>query len=188
MITDRGGGGGRSLVSVYDGPSALTWGRLVTAWEPRATVIAVLIVTAAVYLLAARRLRRRGDDWAVGRSLAFVVGGLGTIAWAVLGWMGVYDDTLFWVHMAQHMALSMVAPIFLALGAPVTLALRTLPPRPRRGLAAALHSRLARILINPLVGFALLFGTPFVLYFTGLYEATLRNDLLHEWMHVHFVL
>src|SRR5436309_11156745 len=27
-------GDGRSLVSVYDGPPALTWGRLVTAWEP----------------------------------------------------------------------------------------------------------------------------------------------------------
>ena len=39
------------------------------------------------------------------------------------------------VHMVQHMVLSMVAPIFLALGAPVTLALRTLPARPRRRAA-----------------------------------------------------
>jgi putative copper resistance protein D len=173
---------------VYDGPPALTWGRLVTAWEPRVTVIALLIATAAVYLLAVRRLRRRGDDWAVGRSLAFVVGGLGTIAWAVLGWMGVYDDTLFWAHMAQHMALSMVAPIFLALGAPVTLALRTLPPRPRSWLRRALHSLPAKILINPLVGFALVFGTPFVLYMTGLYQETLQHDWLHNLAHVHFVL
>jgi putative copper resistance protein D len=173
---------------VYDGPPALTWVRLVTAWEPRATVLLALVVAAAVYLAAAQRLRRRGDPWAVGRDIAFVVGGLGTIAWATLGWMGVYDDSLFWVHMAQHMTLSMVAPIFLALGAPVTLALRTLPPRPRGWLRRTLHSLPAKIVINPLVGFALVFGTPFVLYMTGLYQETLQHDWLHNLLHVHFVL
>jgi putative copper resistance protein D len=90
--------------------------------------------------------------------------------------------------MVQHMVLSMVSPIFLALGAPVTLVLRTLPARPRRRLVAVLRSRVAAIVINPLVGFALLFGTPFVLYFTGFYEQTLRDPLLHEWLHVHFVM
>ena len=39
----------------------------------------------------------------------------------------------------------MVAPIFLALGAPVTLALRTLPAAPRRRLLAVVHSRVARV-------------------------------------------
>ena len=41
----------------------------------------------------------------------------------------------FSVHMVQHMILMMVAPMFLALGAPVTLALRTLPARPRADAA-----------------------------------------------------
>jgi len=81
----------------------------------------------------------------------------------------------------------MLAPIFLALGAPVTLMLRTLPVGGRRRLAGALRSLPAKILINPLVGFALLFGTPFVLYFTGLYDASLRNTVLHELLHVHFI-
>src|SRR6059058_1231863 len=117
MITDRDGGGGRSLVSVYDGPPALTWGRLVTAWEPRATVVALLVVTATIYLLAVRRLQRRGDDWAVGRSLAFVVGGLGTIAWAVLGWMGVCGSTLLCVRRAVHIAIATVAPSARKIGA-----------------------------------------------------------------------
>jgi putative copper resistance protein D len=104
-----------------------------------------------------------------------------------LWWPGVYDDTLFWAHMAQHMMLSMLAPIFLALGAPITLALRVLPPGGRRRLSAALRSLPAKILINPLVGFALLFGTPFVLYFTGLYQATLQHESLHLLLHVHFL-
>jgi len=177
-----------TLVGVYDGPGPLTWGSVVTAWEPRAAVLIPLVVSGAVYLYAAQRLRARGDRWSIGRDIAFIGGGLGTIAYATLGWMGVYDDTLFWAHMAQHMVLSMVSPIFLALGAPVTLALRTLPPRPRRALKSFLTSLPAKIIINPLVGFALVFGTPFVLYETGLYQQTLMHDWLHNLLHVHFVL
>ena len=172
----------------YDGLPALTPSSAVAAWQADPVVISGLVLTAALYLWAATRLRRRGDAWPVGRDVAFLGGGLGTIALALLWWPGVYDDTLFWAHMVQHMALSMVAPVFLALGAPVTLLLRTLPARPRRSLTRALRSLPAKVVINPLVGFALLFGTPFVLYFTGLYELTLRNDVLHELLHVHFVL
>jgi cytochrome c oxidase assembly factor CtaG len=173
---------------VYDGPPPLTGLRYLTAWTPDAAVIVGLALAATAYLAASTRLRRRGDHWAVGRDIAFVGGGLGTIALATLWWPGTYDDTLFWAHMVQHMTLSMVSPIFLALGAPVTLTLRTLPAKPRRWLVRALRSLPAKIVINPLVGFALLFGTPFVLYFTGLYGDTLRNDTLHQLLHVHFVL
>lgn len=171
----------------YDGLPPLTGTRFFTAWQADPGVIVGLVLTAALYLWATTRLRRRGDHWSVGRDIAFLGGGLGTVALAVLWWPGVYDDTLFWSHMAQHMILSMVSPIFLALGAPVTLLLRTLPAGGRRRLADALHSLAAKILINPLTGFALLFGTPFVLYFTGLYELTLRHDTLHQLMHLHFV-
>ena len=80
------------------------------------------------------------------------------------------------------------ATLILALGAPVTLALRTLPARPRRWLRTVLHSLPAKIIVNPLVGFVLVFGTPFVLYDTGLYQTSLQHDWLHNLLHVHFVL
>lgn len=54
--------------------------------------------------------------------------------------------------MVQHMILSMVSPVFLALGAPITLALRTLRPPPRRQLLRVLHSRFARVVGHPLFG------------------------------------
>ncbi|HVI35020.1 MAG TPA: cytochrome c oxidase assembly protein [Gaiellales bacterium] len=172
----------------YDGPPPLTAGHALVAWEPSVAVLATVALAAVGYVTAATRLRRRGDAWPVGRDISFVLGGLGAITLATTWWPGVYDDTLFWAHMVQHMVLSMVAPIFLALGAPVTLLLRTLPARPRQRLVTVLRSRAAAVVINPLVGFALLFGTPFALYYTGLYETTLRDPLLHQWLHVHFVL
>jgi cytochrome c oxidase assembly factor CtaG len=81
----------------------------------------------------------------------------------------------------------MVTPLFLALGAPVTLALRTLPGRPRTALLALLHSRLARVLTFPPLALALFIVTPFVLYYSPLYEVTLRSALAHAFLHLHFV-
>ena len=83
------------------------------------------------YLFGVRRLRRRGDRWPVGRTVSFVGLGLGTVLVATTSGLAAYDNDLFAAHMVQHMLLSMVASVFLALGAPVTLALRTLPRAPR---------------------------------------------------------
>ncbi len=90
--------------------------------------------------------------------------------------------------MVQHMVLSMLVPMALALGAPVTLALRTLPARPRRWLLVALHSRVAKVLSFPPLTFLLYVISPWALYFSGWYAATLDSTYLHEMMHVHLVL
>ncbi len=101
--------------------------------------------------------------------------------------LGSYDTTLLSVHMVQHMLLSMVVPLFLALGAPVTLMLRTLPPRPRRLLLSLLHSRVAAVLTFPPLTFLLFVLSPWVLYFTSWYDASLRSPYVHEMMHLHLV-
>ncbi|MGW4947487.1 cytochrome c oxidase assembly protein [Actinoplanes sp. NPDC004185] len=146
-----------------------------------------LVIAGAVYLYGVHRLRQRGDHWPRGRTVAFLLGGLGSIAAVTVTGLEAYDTTLLSVHMVQHMVLSMVGPIFLALGAPVTLALRTLPAANRKMLLAVLHSGVARVLTFPLVAFGIFVANPFVLYFTGLYRATLEHAWLHEFIHVHFI-
>jgi putative copper resistance protein D len=118
----------------------------------------------------------------------FLGPGLGSIAFVTVSGIGAYDDALLSVHMVQHMVLGMIAPIFLALGAPVTLALRTLPLRPRRGLVAVLHSRVAKVLTFPLFSYGLFVATPFALYFSSLYRLTVSNSLVHQLVHLHFIL
>ena len=146
-----------------------------------------VVLAAALYLYGGRRLRARGDRWPVLRTVLFCGPGLGAVAVVTVSGLQAYDTTLLSVHMVQHMVLSMVAPIFLALGAPVTLALRTLPRRPRRALLAVLHSVPVRVLTFPLVAFGLFVVTPFALYFTDLYRLSLANGLVHEWLHLHFI-
>ncbi len=163
-------------------------GRVVTEGELVSWATLLILVTAGLFLWGVLRLRRRGDRWPVGRTLSFVVLGMGSATLATVSGLAVYDDTLLWVHMVQHMVLAMVVPLAMALGAPITLALRTLPRRPRRWLLAVLHSRVAKVLTFPPLTFTLFVLTPWALYFSGWYTATLHSDFLHEMTHFHMVL
>jgi len=166
----------------------LTPGRLLTGWVFEPVPVLLAIVAGGAYLYGVHRLRARGDAWPVGRTVSFVGLGLGSFLVATQSALAAYDAVLLSVHMVQHMILNMVVPIFLALGAPVTLALRTLPKRPRGWLLGLIHGRFARVVtFPPLAGFIFVV-TPFALYFTGWYEATLRNGYLHDVNHIHFVL
>ncbi|MFL6115505.1 MAG: cytochrome c oxidase assembly protein [Catenulispora sp.] len=171
-----------------DVPPALTVTRIFTAWSVDPWLAAVIVAVGGLYLYGVSTLTRRGDKWPIGRTVAFIGGGLGTMAVATMSVLGTYDDTLISVHMIQHMILSMVTPVFLCLGAPVTLALRVLPLVWRRRLMALLHSRFAKVVSFPLVAGILFVATPFTLYMSGWYQATLENDYLHEITHIHFVL
>ena len=161
--------------------------RLLTAWTFEPVLLAVIIVVGGLYLYGVRRLHARGDKWPVGRTVAFVGLGLGSAVIATQSALGTYDTVLLSVHMAQHMILSMLTPLAMALGAPVTLALRTLPPNPRKWLLSVLHSRVAKVLCFPMIGFTLFVLSPWALYFSGWYDATLRSTGLHDLLHVHFI-
>jgi putative copper resistance protein D len=161
--------------------------QLLTTWTLAVLPICVIAVVAALYLWGVVRLHRRGIRWPWGRTFSFVFVGLGSAVFALTSALAAYDTVLISVHMVQHMVLSMVVPIFTALGAPITLALRTLPPGPRRLLLRVLHSRVSKVLTHPLVAGTMFILNPFVLYFSGLYELSLRNPLVHDWMHLHFV-
>ncbi|HET7723964.1 MAG TPA: cytochrome c oxidase assembly protein [Propionibacteriaceae bacterium] len=156
---------------------------LVTDWEWDWVAGPLLVVLVGAYLWGVLVLRRRGDAWSLGRTASWLLGSL-QLAYATVGPLGAYDTVLFSVHMVQHMMLSMTIPVALAQGAPVTLALRTLPRRLRAGLLWLVGSRLARIVLFPPLTTAAMILMPFVLYTNGLYGLTLRNDVLHDLLHL----
>ena len=180
-----------AVVTALDTGEALprfTLGTVFTGWslQPVAFILTVWVV--GLYIWGVVVLHRRGDRWPVGRTIAFVPVGMGFFYFATASGLGTYDDTLISVHMVQHMILSMLVPMALALGAPVTLALRTLPATPRRWLLAVLHSRVARVLTFPPLTFLLYVISPWALYFSGWYTASLHSAYVHEMMHLHLVL
>lgn len=172
-------------------PTAL---RLLFDWRFNLLFGTAAIVLALVYVAGVRRLRRRGDSWAPGRTVAWL-GGCAAMLLATSSGIGRYGPAMFSVHMAEHMILSMLVPILLVLGGPVTLALRavrpagrTRPPGPREWLLAAVHSPLSRFLTHPLVAAPLFVGSYYALYFSGLFAAALPQHPAHVLMNAHFLL
>ena len=152
------------------------------------------IVGVAVYLAAARRLRRRGDTWPVGRTAAWVLG-CALLLFTTSSGLGRYMPAMFSMHMIAHMLLSMLVPVLLALGAPVTMALRALPaagrddpPGPREWLLAALHSRVSQVLTHPVIATVLFVAGFYALYFGGIFDAAASSHAAHILMNVHFLL
>jgi putative copper resistance protein D len=134
--------------------------------------IVVLACGLALYLWGVVRQNRLHPRhlWSARRTAAFV-GSTAVSAVAVVSFLGVYDRTLFWDHMIQHLLLIMVAAILLAASSPVDLLwLATSGPAHRR-VTAWLRSGPARVAGHP--------ATAFVLY--GLLVPITHLTILFNW-------
>ncbi len=161
------------------------------AWHPQPVPVfpVACLLALVAYGAGVSRLRRRGDRWPVGRGVAFCSGLLTIVAVTGTG-VGGYGMELLSVHMAQHMVLSMLSPLLLLLGAPVTLALRALPGGrggPRGLLLRVLHSRAARVVSSPLFTVPLFIVSLYGLYFTSLFDAAMSTWWGHNLMLAHFI-
>jgi putative membrane protein len=148
--------------------------------------VALIALSLAWYFWSVRRLRKRGRDWPVLRSASFCAAQV-LLAVALVSGLASYDDTNFTIHTVQHILIGMIAPVFFALSAPLTLALQASSRRTQTTLLKVLHSWVGRLLSNPLITWPLYGGSLFALYFTGLYADSLRNDTLHQFIHLHLL-
>ena len=172
-----------SLVAVAPPLSAA---RLVTWWTLDPVPLALTLVAGWWYLVGVRRLADHGRHWRTGRTASFA-GGLVVVLVATQSGLARYDTTLFSVHAVQHLLLSMVAPLLLVLGAPMTLAIQAAHRPTQRWLISVFQHPVVRFLTHPLTAW-LLFGTSMLgLYLTPLYELSLRNGVVHGWVHLHLL-
>ena len=176
----------------FDGPPTLV--RILFDWRFDLIFGTAAIVIAGLYVAGVLRLRRRGDHWPPGRIVAWLLGCAGLLFVTSSG-VGRYMPAMFSMHMAAHMGLSMLVPILLVLGAPVSLALRALPaagrndpPGMREWLLAALHSPLSRFLTNPIVATVLFVAGFYGLYFGGIFDSAVGSHAGHLAMNAHFLL
>jgi len=180
-------------ITGYPMPGPLTSASFVTTWRLDLLWLGVAVLLAGGYLAGVRRLAARADGWPVLRTLSWLTGCV-VLVWVTSGAPGVYGRVLFSAHMLGHMTLTMVVPPLLVLGAPVTLALRTLAGRrdgsrgPREWLLAVVHSRLLAVLSHPVVAAGLFAVSLIAFYYSPLFELALRTHTGHVLMHVHFLL
>ncbi|MFF4792418.1 MULTISPECIES: cytochrome c oxidase assembly protein [unclassified Streptomyces] len=161
-------------------------------WSADPFFLVACLLGLGLYGWGVVRLRRRGDAWPVGRTVAYVIGVL-TVALVMCTKLNDYGMVMFSVHMVQHMIISMLSPILILLGGPITLALRALPVAgrgrkgPRELLLALLHSRYLRVVTHPAFTIPMFVASLYALYFTPLFDFLMGSRAGHIAMMVHFL-
>jgi cytochrome c oxidase assembly factor CtaG/putative copper export protein len=181
------------ILSGYELPPELTPGRWLTEWRLDWLWVAVAVFGLVTYVLGILKVHKRGDSWSWFRTVNWVIG-LVALTYVTSGPPAVYGRVLFSAHMVDHMALTMVTPIFLVLGAPVTLALRALTPRrdssrgPREWLLIFVHSKFSQLVTHPLFAAANFAGSIVLFYYSDAFGYAMRDHVGHELMNLHFAL
>ncbi len=182
------------LVTGIEMPAPPTFSKVLLGYEADGLMLGLLIFLVALYIKGVIILTKRGDKWPVGRTIAFALG-ISAVDFATSGGLGLYSHFAFSNHMMAHMVLGMIAPIGIVLGAPITLALRTLPlgrNQQESGIRGVfielLHSKLSKFYTNPVVALAIFDGSLFALYFTPLFGKLMQGHSGHFFMSLHFLL
>lgn len=177
-LTSEGYGAGMTDLPA---PSAAA---LLTHWRLDLPALALIVVLGGLYGWGVVRVRGR---WPVVRTVLFGGLGLGTLLVATMSGLAVYDRVVFWPAAVQNILLDLVAPLGLALGDPLRLAVEAVPARAGERVRRVMSGRVVRFLTFPLVSTGLVLGTELVVYFTGYFPTALRVGWLHELMYLHLL-
>ncbi len=148
--------------------------------------LAIELGLAVWYVVAVRRLAKRGRAWSPWRTASFLGATLLVIV-AVQSGLAAYDDQVFAAHVVQHLLLMSFAPILYALSAPVTLALQSSDRPTQQRLLKIVHHPVAELVTNPVLVVLVAYGTMIVYFLTPFYNLSLEHPLLHDLTHLHFL-
>jgi cytochrome c oxidase assembly factor CtaG len=156
-------------------PGPLTWAAVVQTWHLDLACATLIVVLAGAYAWCYRRARDGEEPVGSAHAACFGVG-VGVLALATVSVIGAYAYVLFWVRALQVLLLLYVVPIFLAQGKPVTVVRNAVGPAGRHRIDRLLASRAARVLAHPATTSLAMLATPWLLYLTPWYTASLESD------------
>jgi putative membrane protein len=164
-------------------------------WNTNPALLLNLILAAWLYgrgIAALWRRAGRGRVVEVWRAMAFGVG-MAVLAAALVSPLDALSGQLAWVHMIQHMLLMNAAAPLIVIGAPVFVWTWGLLPPDRQTFGAARRTLSAwrwpwYFLWQPAAVWVLYALTLWIWHAPALYQAALRNPLLHDFQHVTFFL
>jgi cytochrome c oxidase assembly factor CtaG len=146
---------------------------IVGSWTFDIPSLTLILLAGVGYYRAARGggMPRRAHAWSFGSGL---------VLWALatVSAIAVYATVLFWVRALQVLLLIFVVPFLLAMGRPVATLRAAAGESGRRRLDGALASRPARVLCSPVVTSVLMLATPWLLYLTPWYVASMVNPVV----------
>lgn len=163
-----------------------------TAWLIDPLAVAVLVLAAVLYLLGRARMGGMPDARPVGRTWAYL-SGLLVVGLALLSPVSVYSDRLFFMHVFQHLLLTVVAVPLLLQGAPVGPLLWSLPASLRRRLERPLSPGSAAAgvfhrLTSPIVAASIYLLVFAAWYLPPLFDAAQGGAAAHHAAHLTLLL
>ena len=176
----------------FEFPAAPTVMSVVFGWDLDVLFFVMGIAACVYYTIGVMRLRSRGDSWPISRTICWFIG-WSIVIWATNAGIATYSEVSVGIHMIQHMTITMMAPIFLVLAGPVTLALRALKPSPSGGrgarelLTEGLHSRIAIFFTNPITILVIYILGLYGLYLTNMFGSLMSSHIGHIAMTTHFL-
>jgi putative copper resistance protein D len=160
----------------------LTGSRFLHTWQLDGVALAAAVLLGAAYGYGVWRKARAGERWPVWRTAVFYVFGLGTLVFATMSALAVYNTVLFWPAAVQNILLDLFAPLGLALGDPLGLA------APDGRLRRAFSSAPVRVLTYPLVSSVFVLASELTIYFTPYFTTSLGNEPVRQLMHLQLLL
>ena len=159
-------------------------------WSIDAPGLAIVIVVGGLYAWGYFRLRRDSPNFHFPRwhAWSFAAGWL-VMLLGLMSPVDTYSDDLFWMHMIQHVMITMIVAPLMLLGAPATLALRAASPRVRTTyLVPFLNSRLVRALTWPPAAIVIYIASVWSWHWPDAYDAAIASEAVHFVEHGVFLL
>lgn len=140
---------------------------------------ALIVLATVLYLVMASRMRRAGSPWPISRSIAWW-GAVVALLIAINSSVAIYADSLFWVHMVQHLLLIMVVPVLVVAAQPLRLGQTAGGPAGRFIVSRLESSRAWRLVTLPLVAVGLYTLVLLVTHLTGFQQLMHRHMIVHD--------
>lgn len=169
----------------YDLHEKPTLSNVFTMWRFDVMFGTIALLLTAGYLYGVWRVHRRGGTWNPLHTTMWLLG-TGSLLVTTSSGIGMNMPATYSMHMIVHMILSMVVPLFLALGGPLTLLMRAYEPGapgrpgPHDWALAITRAPLFKFLTHPLVNTLQFLFIFYVLYlFIPLYELAISEHAGH---------
>lgn len=168
---------------------------LLSGWEWRLEIVAILLALGALYALGWIRLRRKGGrhGLATWPRLVAYLAGLIILAVSLMSPIDQLGGQLFFMHMTQHMLSIMLAAPLLLLANPYPFMVWALPRSARSYTSRLMRtdSGFRNALAagtRPVVAWLIFLTVYLGWHDANLYNAALRSDIVHDVQHITFFL
>ncbi len=178
--------------AVNDPDTARSFADLIARWELADPFSILVLIMAGVYLFGLIRLAGRSNTSPLDSKRLYAgVAGFAVLYVALAGPFDAFAAEAFWLHMIQHLIISMIGAPLLLLASPMPAYLWAMPETVRLGAGELLRNdapvkRSLRWLIDPRITAPLFIATLYFWHAPALFSAALTNDAVHYLQHLSF--